>query len=130
MESAMPRWLIALLALASLCVIAVTAVVIAFVIAFFAAIGPGLSEELNDLADSTIEDVADEAEAAVADGLRPTQRTLEEMREAIIAELGPLRETMQNADELLAKIEQAIAAINARDAELAELQREAAAQGQ
>lgn len=126
----MPRWLIALLALASLCVIAVTAVVIAFVIAFFAAIGPGLSEELNDLADSTIEDVADEAEAAVADGLRPTQRTLEEMREAIIAELGPLRETMQNADELLAKIEQAIAAINARDAELAELQREAAAQGQ
>ncbi len=130
MEPAMPRWLIALLALASLCVIAVTAVVIAFVIAFFAAIGPGLSEELNDLADSTIEDVADEAEAAVADGLRPTQRTLEEMREAIIAELGPLRETMQNADELLAKIEQAIAAINARDAELAELQREAAAQGQ
>ncbi len=126
----MPRWLIALLALASLCVIAVTAVVIAFVIAFFAAIGPGLSEELNDLADSTIEDVADEAEAAVADGLRPTQRTLEEMREAIIAELGPLRETMQNADELLAKIEQAIAAINARDAELAELQREAAAQSQ
>ena len=126
----MPRWLIALLALASLCVIAVTAVVIAFVIAFFAAIGPGLSEELNDLADSTIEDVADEAEAAVADGLRPTQRTLEEMHEAIIAELGPLRETMQNADELLAKIEQAIAAINARDAELAELQREAAAQGQ
>ena len=126
----MPRWLIALLALASLCVIAVTAVVIAFVIAFFAAIGPGLSEELNDLADSTIEDVADEAEAAVADGLRPPQRTLEEMREAIIAELGPLRETMQNADELLAKIEQAIAAINARDAELAELQREAAAQGQ
>ena len=130
MEPAMPRWLIALLALASLCVIAVTAVVIAFVIAFFAAIGPGLSEELNDLADSTIEDVADEAEAAVADGLRPTQRTLEEMREAIIAELGPLRETMQNADELLAKIEQAIAAINTRDAELAELQREAAAQGQ
>lgn len=130
MEPAMPRWLIALLALASLCVIAVTAVVIAFVIAFFAAIGPGLSEELNDLADSTIEDVADEAEAAVADGLRPTQRTLEEMREAIIAELGPLRETMQNADELLAKIEQAIAAINARDAELAELQREAAAQDQ
>ncbi len=130
MESAMPGWLLALLALASLCVIAVTAVVIAFVIAFFAAIGPGLSEELNDLADSTIEDVADEAEAAVADGLRPTQRTLEEMREAIIAELGPLRETMQNADELLAKIEQAIAAINARDAELAELQREAAAQGQ
>lgn len=126
MESAMPRWLIALLALASLCVIAVTVVVIAF----FAAIGPGLSEELNDLADSTIEDVADEAEAAVADGLRPTQRTLEEMREAIIAELGPLRETMQNADELLAKIEQAIAAINARDAELAELQQEAAAQGQ
>ena len=130
MESDMPRWLIALLALASLCVITVTAVVIAFVIAFFAAIGPGLSEDLNDLADSTIEDVADEAEAAVADGLRPTQRTLEEMREAIIAELGPLRETMQNADELLAKIEQAIAAINARDAELAELQREAAAQGQ
>ena len=126
----MPRWLIALLALASLCVIAVTVVVVAFMIAFFAAIGPGLSEELNDLADSTIEDVADEAEAAVADGLRPTQRTLEEMREAIIAELGPLRETMQNADELLAKIEQAIAAINARDAELAELQREAAAQGQ
>ena len=130
MEPAMPRWLIALLALASLCVIAVTVVVIAFAIAFFAAIGPGLSEELNDLADSAVEDVADEAEAAVADGLRPTQRTLEEMREAIIAELGPLREAMQNADELLAKIEQAIAAINARDAELAELQREAAAQGQ
>ena len=115
MESTMPRWLIALLALASLCVIAVTVVVIAF----FAAIGPGLGEELDDLADSAIEDVADQAEAAVADGLRPTQRTLEEMREA-----------MQNADELLAKIEQAIAAINARDAELAELQRQAAAQGQ
>ena len=119
----MPRWLIALLAIASLCVIAVTVVVIAF----FAAIGPGLSEELDELADTAIEDVADQAEAAVADGLRPTQRTLEEMREAIIAELGPLREAMQNADELLAKIEQAIAAINARDAELAELQRQAAA---
>ena len=122
----MPRWLIALLALASLCVIAVTAVVIAF----FAAIGPGLSEELDELADTAIEDVADQAEAAVADGLRPTQRTLEEMREAIIAELSPLREAMQNADELLAKIEQAIAAINARDAELAELQRQAAARDQ
>lgn len=126
MESAMPRWLIALLALASLCVIAVTVVVIAF----FAAIGPGLGEELDELADTAIEDVADQAEAAVADGLRPTQRTLEEMREAIIAELGPLREAMQNADELLAKIEQAIAAINARDAELAELQRQAAARDQ
>lgn len=122
----MPRWLIALLALASLCVIAVTVVVIAF----FAAIGPSLGEELDELADTAIEDVANQAEAAVADGLRPTQRTLEEMREAIIAELGPLREAMQNADELLAKIEQAIAAINARDAELAELQRQAAAQGQ
>lgn len=126
MESAMPRWLIALLALASLCVIAVTVVVIAF----FAAIGPGLGEELDELADTAIEDVADQAEAAVADGLRPTQRTLEEMRKAIIAELGPLREAMQNADELLAKIEQAIAAINARDAELAELQRQAAARDQ
>lgn len=125
MESAMPRWLIALLALASLCVIAVTVVVIAF----FAAIGPGLGEEIDELADSVIEDVADEAEAAVADGLRPTQRTLEEMREAIVAELEPLRESMQRADELLEKIEQAIAAINTRDAELAELQRQAAAQG-
>lgn len=125
-RSSMPRWLVGLLAFASLCVITATVTVIA-VLAIFA---PSIADEAEELADTAIEDIADEAEAAIAEGLEPTQQTLEEMEQALIDELGPIRASLERVDGLLAAIEQAIAEINARDAELAELQRRAAGSSQ
>ena len=117
---AIPRWLQALLGLASLCVVGLTiAGIIVFVVA-----APQVADEASDRIDERIEDALDDLQESIETALEPTNEEVRHLDSSLGTELRDLLDRIQQVEDWLNEIRDLLDEINLRDAEALELRLE------
>ena len=114
---AIPRWLQALLGLASLCVVGLTIAVIAA----FLVVAPQAVDQASENVDERIEDALDELEESIKSALEPTNEEVRELDSSLGGDLRELLDRIDEVEDRLRKIRDVLDEINIRDAKALEL---------
>ncbi len=117
---AIPRWLQALLGLASLCVVGLT---IAGIVVFAVA-APQVADEASDRIDERIEEALDDLQESIETALEPTNEEVRHLDSSLGDELRELLDRIQQVEDWLTEIRDLLDEINLRDAEALELRLE------
>ena len=110
---AIPLWLQALLAIASICVIALTI----GLIVLLTVVAPRASEQAGDEIDHRVEEALDDLEESIASALEPTNDSIRSLDSSLGDELRDILERFDEVEERLLRIRDLLDEINLRDAE-------------
>lgn len=110
---AIPRWLQALLAIASTCVIGLTIALVILVLV----VAPRASDQAGNEIDQRVEDILDDLEESISSALEPTNESIESLDSSLGGELREVLERFDEVEERLSRIRDLLDEINLRDAE-------------